>query len=90
MLWRFGALALGGSFRLWRFLALFRRLKASKPQSLNAWMLWRFGALALGGSCTLWRFLTLFRRLKASKPERLDALALWRVSYASKPQSLKA
>ena len=87
----FGALALGGSFRLWRF------SDASKPQSLNAWMLWRFGALALGGSCALWRFLTLFRRLKAwmlgcfgacptpqslkaSKPERLDALALWRLA----------
>ena len=47
MLWRFGALALGGSFRLWRFLALFRRLKASKPERLDAVALWRFGAWRL-------------------------------------------
>ena len=82
MLWRFGA------WRLFQALALLGAFPT--PQSLKAWTLGCCGALALGGSCTLWRFLTLFRRLKASKPERLDALALRRVSYASKPQSLKA
>ena len=50
MLWRFGALALGGSFRLWRFLAIFRRLKASKPERLDAVALWRLAALARFGA----------------------------------------
>ena len=34
----FGALALGGSCTLWRFLTLFRRLKASKPERLDAFL----------------------------------------------------
>ena len=87
---RLDALALGGSFRLWRFLALFRRLKASKPERLDAVALWRFGAWRLLHALALLDAFPMPQSLNASKPERLDALALRRVSYASKPQSLNA
>ena len=84
----FGALALGGSFRLWRFLALFRRLKASKPERLDAVALWRFGAWRLLTLCFETLLETLFRRLKASKPERLDAW--WRFCKSARVLRLKA
>ena len=70
MLWRLGALALGGSLTLWRFLALVLRLKASKLQSL-------VGASRLKAS----KLQSLFRasRLKASKAQSCkDAWMLWR------------
>ena len=74
---------------LWRLAAL-SGFEASKPERLDAVALWRLAALARFGAS--WRFSDASKpqSLKASKPERLDALALWRVSYASKPQSLKA
>jgi hypothetical protein len=59
MLWRFGALALGGSCTLWRFLTLFRRLKASKPERLDALALWRVSYASKPQSLNawmLWRF----------------------------------
>ena len=64
MLWRFSALALGGSCTLWRFLTLFRRLKASKPERLDAlalWRLalWRLALLMLWCLLALWRFAAL-------------------------------
>ena len=95
MLWRFGALVLGGSFRLWRFyfryVAKPQRLKACK----DAWMLWRFGVLALSGSLTLWRFLALPLRHKASKLQSLVGASRFKASKlqslfrASRSQSLK-
>ena len=54
-----GALALGGSCTLWRFLTLFRRLKASKPERLDALALWRVSYASKPQSLNawmLWRF----------------------------------
>ena len=77
-----GPLALCGSFRLWRFLALFRRLKASKPERLDAVALWRFGA---------WRLLHALALLDAfPTPQSLNAWMLWRFGACPTPQSLKA
>ena len=87
----FGALALGGSFRLWRFLALFRRLKASKPERLDALALWRLSYASKPQSLKAWT-LGCFGAWRfgawrtwcfgASWPfgalRLFDALALWR------------
>ena len=94
MLWRFGALVLGGSFRLWRFyFPTLQIFKASKPERLDALALWRFGA---------WRLFDALALLGASAtPQSLKAAkSLWRFTHeslkAAKPlwrltsQSLKA
>ena len=80
MLWRFGALALGGSLTLWRFLALVPRLKASKLQRrVDALALWRLGAWRLFDALALLGACPTSQSLKAAKPR-------WRFT----PQSLKA
>ena len=79
MLWRSGALVLCGSLTLWRFLAFFLRLKASKAERLNALALWRFGAWRLFDAWALLGACPTPQSLKAAKP-------LWRFT----PQSLKA
>ena len=83
-----GALALGGSCTLWRFLTLFRRLKASKPERLDALALRRVSYASKPQSLNawmLWRF-GAWRSwcFGASWPfgalRLFDALALWRLA----------
>ena len=83
-----GALALGGSCTLWRFLTLFRRLKASKPERLDALALrrvsyaskpqslnaWMLWRLAL---LMLWCLLALWRFAALWRFGALALLMLW-------------